>query len=181
MNYQELKDAALKVNETSGVLQGYYSILSIRGFELSRLDLIRIIKTLDIAVYENCSADTYNRVIKQSIENVEIDVAGEIEETFVQKIAKLSIEAAGREMSNSEVDDLINEFSDGITAHDKVCIYATKSFSVLILPDEEFKVVVRTSNWVILEVDAEYLEEAEKVIKLQQAVQVELDAVKEWI
>ena len=103
------------------------------------------------------------------------------EETFVQRITRLSLEAAGRKVAAEEIDSLVSEFSNGIAAHEVVCIYATKQFSVIILPDEDFNVAIQTENQSRLTVDAKYLEELAIVTKLQQAVQAELDAVKEWI
>ena len=102
-------------------------------------------------------------------------------ETFVQKIARLSIEATGETAGAHNVKLLAIEVGGGLAARDRVCIYATKAFSILILPEEGFKVAIQTENQSRLTVDAKYLEELTIVTKLQQAVQAELDAVKEWI
>ena len=127
------------------------------------------------------SRSFYSNKEEDSVKNVGADFDAAPESTFIQKIVNFSLQAAGRKVSAIDFKDLSTEFSNGLAAHEVVCIYATKQFSVTILPDEDFNVAIQTENQSRLTVDAKYLEELAIVTKLQQAVQAELNAVKEWI
>ena len=68
MEYEEITVAVLKDSGTNGRKMGYYDFIGNRGHELSKDELIRIIKEMDYAMYTSLGVSDYNDIIDDSVE-----------------------------------------------------------------------------------------------------------------
>ena len=65
--YRELEDAVLTTSGDGHRVMGYFNDIPYIGRELSKDDLINIIKELDYAAYYTVSKDKYNEIIETSM------------------------------------------------------------------------------------------------------------------
>ena len=71
MEWNEIKADVLKKDEHNASYRGYYSIVSEKGYDLSKDLLIRIIQELDYAIYEKLDSDDYNEIIETSVAEID--------------------------------------------------------------------------------------------------------------
>ena len=71
MEWNEIKKGVLIKDAYNGEYRGFYSIISEKGYGISKDLLIRIIQELDYAIYEKLDSDDYNEIIETSVAEID--------------------------------------------------------------------------------------------------------------